>query len=413
MKDFLWKYTLVFVVFFIVTFEFEYSVIPNLYQLLNPFFENLVYWSGTLLFDLKVDFNPVISSDSIGLYVHTFNLIIISVLLAFIWAMLFKTSIKNIRQLTLKIITYYLSLQMLLYGLNKVFKLQFYKPASNLLFTNLGDLTPDILYWSTIGSSWSYSFFLGLTEVIVACFLLFKKTRLLGVLVGIVVMVNVVLINFSYDISVKLYAAFLLSLFLVLIVPYLNYLYASLVLQKPIALNLENEKVFGFIPNNYKAGIKVIVIFLFLMEGLYPSYKANIYNGDKSKQRIFTGAYKVVDAINKSSDYNWKQVFIHKDGYFISKSEDDKMQDYQLEVDTVNQILSIVRYDLNKKYTLNYELKNNKLHHVFGVIGKSNIDFYLHQIDEKTIPLLNASFHWTTNHLSQSKTKSNSPLVEE
>ena len=120
MIRFIWKYTLVFVVLFIATFEFNYRLFFDSYRYINPFFENLVYWSGTLFFNLSTDFSPNISSDSIGLYVHTFNLIIISVLLAFIWSALSNTTTIIVRQWTLTIVRYYLSLQMLLYGFNKV-----------------------------------------------------------------------------------------------------------------------------------------------------------------------------------------------------------------------------------------------------------------------------------------------------
>jgi len=397
MKALFWKYTFVFVVLFIATFDFEYQIIPSISVYINPFFENLVYWSGITIFNLSGDFRTVISSDSVGMYIHTFNLIFISGLGAFIWHKLTKTQAGVIRAWAQTVIEYYLSLQMLLYGFNKVFKIQFYQPEPNLLFTNLGDLTPDILYWSTIGSSWSYSFIIGMIEVLVAGLLLFKKTRLLGVLIGIGVMFNVVLINFSYDISVKLYASFLLGLFLVLLAPYLKYLYASLILQKPIPLIENTPPLFPKLSINAKMGLKSLVILIFMIEGLLPFYTSNSYNDDTAKRPLFHGAYQVTDS-SQSNNISWDFVFVHRGGYFISKDENNKMQDYQLEIDTIHQTLLLTRYDLNKNYVLQYEMKDESLHHIYGTIESSKVDIYLQKVDERSIPLLNSEFHWTTEH---------------
>ena len=75
------------------------------------------------------------------------------------------------------------------------------------------------------------------------------------------------------------------------------------------------------------------------------------------------------------------------------------MQDYQLEVNENDLTFTLIRYDLKESFVLKYELKNKKLHHIFGEIQSSSIDIYLQQIDKKSIPLLNSSFHWTTEHL--------------
>ena len=49
-------------------------------------------------------------------------------------------------------------------------------------------------------------------QVIAASLLLFKKTRTIGILITIGILTNVVAINFSFDISVKIYATFLFFL---------------------------------------------------------------------------------------------------------------------------------------------------------------------------------------------------------
>ena len=161
------------------------------------------------------------SSDSLGLYLLLLILFIVSLILL-IWIDLSRISKLNKNKFIyfIRIIaTYYLAWILLKYGFDKVFKCQFYLPEPNILFTRVGDLDKDILFWSTMGSSHSYSIFMGLLEIIPGILLLFSKTRNLGVLIAIGVFIQVVAINYSFDISVKLFSSFLLLLSLFLFAP--------------------------------------------------------------------------------------------------------------------------------------------------------------------------------------------------
>src|SRR5205085_9499653 len=105
---------------------------------------------------------------------------------------------------------YYLCLQLLKYGVDKIFKNQFYLPEPNTLFTPAGMLDKDILYWSTMGTSYGYNIFLGSLEIAAALFILIKRTRLIGLLLSLGILINVTEVNFGFDISVKLFSLFLL-----------------------------------------------------------------------------------------------------------------------------------------------------------------------------------------------------------
>jgi hypothetical protein len=92
-------------------------------------------------------------------------------------------------------------------------------PEPNLLFTPLGQLDKDILYWSTMGSSYGYNLFLGCTELLTGVLLFFRKTRAIGALAAVFICANIVAVNFSFDISVKLLSSFLLLLSLFIAIP--------------------------------------------------------------------------------------------------------------------------------------------------------------------------------------------------
>ena len=396
-SSFFWRFISIFCLLFVITFESPYSIFPPIYSFINPFFENLIYWTGTGVFGIKNDFSATISSDSIGLYIHVFNLLFISILLTFIWGLVYTIRVVNLRKYFFIISIYYTVLQMLIYGFDKIFKGQFFMPEPNTLFTNLGELTPGLLYWSTIGSSWNYSFFIGFIEVLVACLLLISRTRLIGIILGIGVMVNVVAVNFSYDISVKIYSLFLLGILMLNFIPYITYLYHVLVIK--ITTEFHETKLSFFSKKPWqKKGMKALIIFLFFTEALFPYLKSGNWNDDTFSRPIFHGAYQIISPKNKPNSTNWKQVYIHRKGYFIIKNQKNEMQDYHLSIDTINQILNLNRYDNNTSFKLNYNQKNNSFTHLFGNIENQKIDVLVNKINLQHLPLLNSKFHWTTEH---------------
>jgi len=390
MSRFLWNFLGLFLSLFILTFEFDYSILPHFYKGFNPFFESLISFSGEVLFGLENGFPPSISSDSIGLYFHVFNLVVLSILVS---GAIHFTNLKknvNLRLCTSYILIYYISLKLLIYGFDKVFKAQFFLPEPNTLFTPLKDISKDLLYWSTMGVSKSYSMFLGIIEVSTACLLLFKKTRLLGILIGIGVMANVVAVNFSFNISVKVYSLFLLSGFLVLLIPYFRFLVDLFFNQKVGKFPLEKEVLLK-LNSSLKKGLKVALILLFFAEALYPFLRTQNFNDDTFPRPKFHGAYQVV---NYNSEI--KNVFVHRHGYLIFQDQKDEFHDFQLEVDSVNRKLLLFNYRDKKRHEIIYEFDNNSLIHIKGLINNFEFDLTLLKQNLKDVPLLQNEFNWTT-----------------
>ena len=390
MKRLFWNIGFVFTVLFILTFEFDYSILPSIYEWINPFFELFVSATGFLFFGLEKGFSPVISSDSIGLYVHVFNLFLIAIGIVSTLEIATRQYEVNLRLYLSILLTFYLSLQLLIYGFDKVFKAQFFLPESNTLFTPLKDISKDLLYWSTIGVSRGYSLFLGLAEVITGLFLLFRKTRLLGIIFGVGIMINVVAVNFGFDISVKVYSLFLLSGFVVLASPYFGFLSQVFIQQKPAIFPLEKESFFAIKPT-LKKGLKWALILLFLAEGLFPFLATNNFNDDTFPRPKFHGAYEI---INSESDL--ENVFVHRQGYLIFKNKKDEFQDFQLEVDSIHKLFLVFDYENKVHSILKYKERENQLISISGEINEQKINYNLRKIVLENSALLKSNFHWTT-----------------
>jgi hypothetical protein len=131
------------------------------------------------------------------------------------------------------IVRFSLAFTMLLYGFIKVFPLQFPPPGATKLMETYGASSPMGLLWTFMGASAPYTCFTGLVEVTAGLLLLFRPTMLLGSLLSVGVTLNIVLLNFCYDVPVKLFSLHLLLMSVFLTIPYWPALWRFFVLHQP------------------------------------------------------------------------------------------------------------------------------------------------------------------------------------
>jgi hypothetical protein len=344
------------------------------------------------------------SSDSLGLYLLIPILFMVSFLLAicFDLARISNLNKEKFIYIIRNIATYYLAWILLKYGFDKVFKCQFYLPEPNILYTRVGDLDKDILFWSTMGSSRSYSIFMGLLEIIPGILLLFRKTRNLGILIAIGVFIQVVAVNYSFDISVKLFSSFLLLISLFLFAP-ISFAFWQLLSNKADKINssVVQHNFFSF-PFKLARKYKLVFIVLIMLETLLPYYKSQNFNDDNFKRPILHGAYKMeYSLIGKdripASENPLQYIFIHRDGYLIFQDKEKQMQDYKLEVNPKKQNLVVID-NSNKKTFFNYRYSKKSKQLVLELLPKNSKSTHCFKaIDWRKMPLLQKQFHWTVD----------------
>jgi hypothetical protein len=91
------------------------------------------------------------------------------------------------------------------------------------------------LLWTFMGASLPYQHFSGMAEVTAGLLLAFRRTTTLGACVAAGVMLNVVVLNFCYDVPVKLYSSHLLLMALFLLAPEVGPLWRFFVLREAAA----------------------------------------------------------------------------------------------------------------------------------------------------------------------------------
>ena len=383
--------------FCVFVIPFPFYVFSFQKEIANTFFIKPSSWLVENIFGWNIT-NPEITSDAATMYGLVFFLFILAVFTAMIFSFFpnFKKQQSKVFQIFRLLFFYYLSMQLLKYGLDKIFKAQFYLPEPNILYTPLGAISKDLLFWSSMGTSRSYNIFMGILEVAPALFLLFKKTRPLGLLIAIPVLINVVAINFSFDISVKIYSVFLLLLSCFLFAPYLKSVYQFFILQKETTLfnpsSFLNENVF------LRTSLKVFVIGLIFLEALFPYFATQNFNDDKVERPFLHGAYEVLEIIPRDSLIselpNIKRIFVHRSGYLIFQNKKEEMQDFKLEIDQVSRKFELTNYQM-QAVKLNYQyFPSTEILELQFFQNKKEYLLRTKVLDWKKLPALQNDFHW-------------------
>jgi len=108
------------------------------------------------------------------------------------------------------LVRYFCAFCMLSPGLSKLYKLQFGFPSPGSLIQPLGTYSPMHLAWAFFGYSSVYNYFLGGIEFITGLLLLFRRTTRLGVLLLLGIVANIAVINYCYDVTVKVLSSVLM-----------------------------------------------------------------------------------------------------------------------------------------------------------------------------------------------------------
>lgn len=352
------------------------------YRLTHFLFGGVVRWiqSNLFLHYTQSDF----SSDTVSLFVLLCTLFIFSFLGSFL--------IKKERfiSFTKSALIFYLIYILLRYGIDKISGNQFYTPEPNILYTPFGMLDRDILYWSVNGLSKTYTLITGVIEVLIAWLLFFRKTRIIGLILSFITFTQVIIINLSFDISVKLYSVFLLGITLFLLFPYIKILYNFFFSEKEeIITPIEISFVKNLFINNW---IQFFLLGIFLFSIIYPFWK----QANTSKFDLLHGGYLITETVYKNDtllpcDFPYKNLFFHKDQFLILQDYTDNFIDFHYQfISNKSQIL-IENYEKSTTI-INFNLDKNDSIIELNFL-KDELYLKAELLDWEALPALRNDFH--------------------
>ncbi len=297
---------------------------------------------------------------------------------------------------------YFLGGAMLGYGFAKVFHLQMPFPYLSQLVQLFGDKSPMGLTWSYIGYSKTYSAFTGWGEVIGGLLLFFRRTTLVGALIVAVIMLNVFVINMSYDVPVKLFSFFLFFLSLLLLIPDRKRISAVFFRNQSAAAVQYPEPGLS---RKWSIGARIYkVLFLLaaLFGNIYSSMDAIKEYGDERPRPPLYGIYNIETAVKNNDTLPllmtdttlWKQLVVQFKDFAIVKNMRDTTSSINFRVDTaMHQVTLFKNSDTLNKWHWNYAADSTHLR-FWGKRNEDSIRLVYRKYDINRFRLVNRGFHW-------------------
>ncbi len=410
-----WAFRFFFLYFILYIFFNPNGVIPyvdDLYGLYIIPFHNLVVWIGKHILHLSKPITVFTNGSGDTTYDNIIILLIafVSVIGMVAWSVIDRNRInynKLFYWLTV-VIRYYVGITMLSYGFFKVIKLQFPFPSFGALIEPYGNSSPMGLAWNFMGYSTGYNYFTGIAELSSGFLLFFRKTSALGAVVTLVVAGNIMAINYSFDVPVKLLSTTLVIMALFLISRDINRFINFFFLNKPAAAsNISPHRFKKRWKNITLNSIKYILIGYTVIFDLYGAMQsAKVYGANAKKPPLY-GLYDVkAFIVNKDTlkplttdTVRWSKLAISYPGNAFIKFISDSTNYFAFNVDTVKKKIVMNKYsDTVHKYNFTYTTPKKDSLVIKGTFKKDSLQISLHRLDPNKFLLVRRGFHWINEY---------------
>jgi hypothetical protein len=342
-------------------------------------------------------------------YIHNFDVLLIAAVTAIAWSLLDskRREYRSLHSWVRILVRYSLAFSLFTYGFAKVFVTQMAPVWLYLsrLVQPFGDKSPAGLLWAFVGYSAPYQIFSGIAEVVPALLLLFRRTTTLGALLASAVLLHVVMLNFLYDVDIKLFSLNLLLAAVFLAAPDLPKLTRFFVFNQRVDPPDASGPVFDNRWLRITANAcKIGVVSLYLYGTISFYYHNSLFRPPTARPALY-GLYDVETFVRNGDERpplttdpaRWKRVIID---YYPPKVMQVQMMDesfrpYNVEYDKMgNSVTVFLGGDKTKKYVL--ECSRPDQDHILmeGKLANDSLAIRLKRIDPSKFLLLNRGFRW-------------------
>jgi len=390
------------------SFPFPLNVIPVYGEILDPSYKEIwrtvVPWVGEHVLGVEVRSRLSAGGDSTYTYVLLFCSLILALAATAVWMLLDRRRVNDARlHAWLRVyVRFVLAAAMLRYGAEKVIPEQFGTPFPSELLQPIGASSPMRLLWTFMGASIPYVIFTGAAEMLGGLLLAARRTTLLGALVCIGVLSNVVLLNLSYDVPVKLYSSHLLLMAIVLAAPDLRRL-ASLFVWNRRVPPAEQRPLFASRQGNRAALVFRTVFILYVtVAALHESHENKGQFADTATRQRLYGIWEVeelavdgaVRPLLVTDETLWRRLVFEWPGAIgIQYAHETEIRDYELRLDPGPHRYTLC-CDPEWKASISFQQVEPDVLALEGTVDGKPIRGRFRRLDNSRFPLLSRGFHW-------------------
>lgn len=391
----------------IFRFLFSYFTIYIFLLFLGALFEIPFKWIGKNILSIgyEYDTNGFGSGDHTYAYVSLCIGSILSIIATLVWSIV-DSKQKNYNKPLywfLVVLRVVLIAAMLLYGFVKIFQVQFPYPSLTRLLEPLGNFSPMGLAWTYMGYSEGFSMFAGSMEVLGGLLLIPRRTQTLGAFIVAGVMTQVAVMNFMFDIPVKLFSIHLVLIAIVIFMTdikrFSDVFIQNRSVEKYKYYNPITDKTYHKVIFWIKTGGLILVIL-----GL--SFFGHTSEIDRVKDREKPYLYGIWEAsiFIKNGDtipplitdvQRWRYLIIDQKASATLKTMDDKKHNYGFMIDSATQKIKMHKNDQEAKdYNFEYNYPNYSSLELKGFLEKDSLRIILSRKEVDEFLLYSRGFHW-------------------
>ena len=366
-------------------------------------------WVGARWFHLSgraITYTPTGSGDTTLDYIQNLLILLFAFAGALLWSILDRkrTDYPKLEPWLRLLVRYTLALTLFGYSFAKIFPLQFRAPGYSKLIEPYGDFSPMGALWYFMGASTAYIVFSGLAEVVPGLLLLFRRTTTLGALCAFAVLLNVAVLNYCYDVPVKLYSTNLVLMALYLAAADLRRLVNIFVLNR--ATDPVDQTAPGFTHRWARIGaiaFQVVFISYILGNSLYGGWQGYQSRVIHPPRPPIYGLYDVEQfklngqeaPLLETDRTRWRKLIAEFPGNIVIKMMNGTTRGYPAAYNDDKKTLTLTDpNDKGKTYTLTYSRSGPNYLNLEGALPAGQVSMLLVKVDDSKFLLLSRGFHW-------------------
>jgi len=322
------------------------------------------------------------SSDTTLAYVEVFSSAVIAAAATLVWSILDRRRLhyRRLYGAFYVLVRYELAAHLTIYAFYKVFPLQFRFPNLVRLMEPFGEFSPMGVLWNFMGASPAYTIFSGAAEIAAALLLFWRRTATLGALVATAVMVNVVALNYCYDVPVKLLSTHLLLMALFLLAPDAQRVVAALLPDR--RLRRRPAAVLA---------IKLVVIGYILSTQFYAGW-STFRDMRREVRPPLYGLYDVEQFVRNGEEvtdsHRWRKVAIAFAPMMVVRTVIDERLPLRTHYDSARNEVTVN----DQPWT--YARTDASRVELRGQLANDRVVVRLRAVDPSTLTLVSRGFHW-------------------
>ena len=372
---------------------------------------HITFWTAAHIFRIKHElvYTGSGSGDKTFDWVLAFCLLVIASVITLVWSILdrrrpnYVTFLKWFRL----VMRFALASEMFLYGLDKVIPLQMPFPFLTRLLEPYGNFSPMAVLWSSVGASRPYEIFTGCAETLGGILLLAPCTATLGALVCLADMIQVFMLNMTYDVPVKLFSFHLLLFSLFLLAPEANRLIGFFFTDRTIGPSRQAPLFRSVRANRVGVALQVAFGLYLIGMGIYSGIGAwSRYGGARPKSSLY-GIWNVeqmsidgqVHPPLLTDQARWRRVVFDVPTFVSFQRPDDTFTGYGSAISEKDSTLTLTKAgDKNWKATFAFVRPAPDQLVLDGTMDGHKIQLHLKLQDRDKFTLVNRGFHWINEY---------------